>query len=65
MSDSPYWNPDWTDPRRAPGGDWRLQRRLNEGFRALACGDDKDLSDRTAEDKIAGGLLPADFGDEP
>lgn len=40
-----WWDSTWYDPRRAPGGQSRVQGRLRDGFAALRAGDDEDLSD--------------------
>ena len=47
-----WWNSTWYDPRRAPGGQAKLQGRLRDGFAALAAGEDEDLNDEDPYDRL-------------
>ena len=43
------YDPEFVDPRRAPGGKSNLQGRLNDGFDILTAGDDEHLDDQWVE----------------
>jgi len=51
--EKPSYDPDWTDSRRAPGGQSKLQGRLNDGFQMMFYGDEdpNDMSDEELRDR--------------